>query len=70
MTTKQTFATHDEDMVLRALLGTLLDNKWLIASITVVPADQRAVLGIGHAGLPGQCIRAGGAEGADLAGHE
>lgn len=36
MTTKQTFATHDEDIDLRALLGTLLDNKWLIASITVV----------------------------------
>ena len=36
MTTKQTFATRDEDIDLRALLGTLLDNKWLIASITVV----------------------------------
>lgn len=36
MTTKQTFATRDEDIDLRALLGTLLDNKWLIASITIV----------------------------------
>ena len=36
MTTKQTFATRDEDIDLRALLGTVLDNKWLIASITVV----------------------------------
>ena len=36
MTTKQTFATRDEDLDLRALLGTLLDNKWLITSITVV----------------------------------
>ena len=36
MTTKQTFATRDEDIDLRALLGTLADNKWLIASITVV----------------------------------
>jgi len=36
MTTKQTFATRDEDVDLRALLGTLADNKWLIAAITVV----------------------------------
>jgi len=36
MTTKQTFATRDEDIDLRALLGSLVDNKWLIASITVV----------------------------------
>ena len=36
MTTKQSFATRDEDVDLRALLGTLADNKWLIAAITVV----------------------------------
>ena len=36
MTTKQTFAARDEDIDLRAMLGTLLDNKWLIASITIV----------------------------------
>ncbi|GLQ89888.1 polysaccharide biosynthesis tyrosine autokinase [Dyella flagellata] len=36
MTTKQTFATRDEDVDLRALLGTVVDNKWLITSITVV----------------------------------
>ncbi|GGA42812.1 polysaccharide biosynthesis tyrosine autokinase [Dyella nitratireducens] len=36
MTTKQTFATRDEDIDLRALLGTLSDNKWLIAAVTVV----------------------------------
>lgn len=36
MTTKQTFATRDEDVDLRALLGTLSDNKWLIGAITLV----------------------------------
>jgi tyrosine-protein kinase Etk/Wzc len=36
MTTKQTFATRDEDVDLKALLGTLSDNKWLIGAITLV----------------------------------
>lgn len=36
MTTKQTFATREEDVDLRALLGTLSDNKWLIGAITLV----------------------------------
>jgi tyrosine-protein kinase Etk/Wzc len=36
MTTKQTFSTHDDDIDLRALLGTLRDHKWLIAVITFV----------------------------------
>jgi tyrosine-protein kinase Etk/Wzc len=36
MTTKQTFSTRDDDIDLRALLGTLLDHKWLIVAITVV----------------------------------
>jgi len=36
MTTKQTFATRDDDIDLRALLGTLADNKWKIITITVV----------------------------------
>lgn len=36
MTTKQTFATRDDDIDLRALLGTLLDNKWRIFGITIM----------------------------------
>ncbi|GAB2579436.1 polysaccharide biosynthesis tyrosine autokinase [Dyella jejuensis] len=35
MTTKQTFSTRDDDIDLRALLGTLFDNKWLIVAISV-----------------------------------
>lgn len=35
MTTKQTFSTHDDDIDLRALLGTLSDHKWQIVAITV-----------------------------------
>jgi tyrosine-protein kinase Etk/Wzc len=34
MTTKQTFSPRDDDIDLRALLGTLLDHKWLIVAIT------------------------------------
>lgn len=34
MTTKQTFSTHDDDIDLRALFGTLADHKWLIIGIT------------------------------------
>jgi len=34
MTTKQTFSPRDDDIDLRALLGTVLDHKWLIFAIT------------------------------------
>jgi tyrosine-protein kinase Etk/Wzc len=34
MTTKQTFSPRDDDIDVRALLGTVLDNKWLIVAIT------------------------------------
>jgi tyrosine-protein kinase Etk/Wzc len=35
MTTKQAFSPHEDDIDLRALLGTILDNKWLIVAITL-----------------------------------
>lgn len=34
MTTRQTFSSRDDDVDLRALIGTLLDNKWLIGLTT------------------------------------
>lgn len=34
MTTRQTFSPRDDDIDLRALIGTLLDHKWLISAIT------------------------------------
>ena len=34
MTTKQTFSPRDDDIDVRALLGTVLDHKWLIVIIT------------------------------------
>jgi tyrosine-protein kinase Etk/Wzc len=34
MTTRQTFSPRDDDIDLRAILGTLLDHKWLISAIT------------------------------------
>jgi tyrosine-protein kinase Etk/Wzc len=36
MTTRQTFSPRDDDVDLRALIGTLLDNKWLIGITTAV----------------------------------
>ena len=35
MTTRQTFSPRDDDVDLRALIGTLLDHKWLISAITL-----------------------------------
>ena len=35
MTTRQTFSPRDDDVDLRAILGTLLDHKWLISAITL-----------------------------------
>lgn len=34
MTTRQTFSPRDDDIDLRAILGTLLDHKWLIIAVT------------------------------------
>ena len=34
MTTKQTFSPRDDDIDLRAMLGTLRDHKWLVIAIT------------------------------------
>ncbi|HET6431602.1 polysaccharide biosynthesis tyrosine autokinase [Dyella sp.] len=34
MTTRQTFSSRDDDIDLRAILGTLLDHKWLIIAVT------------------------------------
>ncbi|HEX5306308.1 MAG TPA: polysaccharide biosynthesis tyrosine autokinase [Dyella sp.] len=36
MTTRQTFSSRDDDIDLRAILGTLLDHKWLIIGVTAV----------------------------------
>jgi tyrosine-protein kinase Etk/Wzc len=36
MTTRQTFSPRDDDIDLRAMLGTLLDHKWLITAVTLV----------------------------------
>jgi tyrosine-protein kinase Etk/Wzc len=36
MTTKQTFSTHDDDIDLRALFGTIADHKWMVIAITLL----------------------------------